>query len=215
MNIHKEIITKGWAKKSFSLCLFVIFSLNAMAQEAEMLSIADAFQFSVRTDYTADGSNAVSRPYLSRFGIEGWDNHTELALVLTTDWNQAEAAGQIYQAPAEVVAARTIAQPVVYMVTEEGYQNVTFFSLNMQYAYVVYLAPEIGYTWLLVSRIDGGSIQPLYQLSNDLSLLQEGPDKVAITDEAHANRRDNIDAFVSLAGRLASGQYHGINYIEK
>ena len=202
-------------RKLITLLVLALSATAAWAQEAEMLSVADAFQFSVRSDYTADGSNTLSRPYQSRLGIEGWDNHSELAIVMTTDWNQAEATGQTYQAPAEAVAAKTLAQPVVYQVTPEGFQNVTFFSLSMQYAYVLYFAPELSQTWLLVSRIDEGMIRPLYQLSNDLSLLPEGPDKASIVEEAHANRRDNIDAFVSLAGRLASGQYHGINYIEK
>ena len=198
---------------SLVVCLFSFSS--AAAQETEMLSVADGFQFSVRTDYTADGVNAMSRPYQSRFGVEGWDRHTALALVHITDMDKQLTAGQTWQAPAEAVAAETPAQPVVYMVTPEGYQNVTFFSGDMQYAYVLYFAPSQEQSWLLVSRVANGSITPLYQLSNDLTLLQETPEKASITSDAEANRRENLDAFVSLAGRLASGQYHGINYIER
>lgn len=202
----------GWVK-AFPLFLLFLIPLNINAQE--LLTVADAFQFTVRTDYTADGTNAVSRPYESRFGIEGWENHTSLALVLNSDIDLATSSGQTYSAPLEVAAAETPARPVVFMVTEEGYQNITFFSGDRQFAYVLYFAAEMQHSWLLVSRVGGGVIQPLYQLSNDLSLLVEGAEKEAIKDQAHANRRDNVDAFVSLAGRLASGQYHGINYIER
>ena len=199
------------------LLLFCLASsvLTVQAQTAEQLLVADAFQFSVRTDYTADGLNAMSRLYESRFGIEGWDNHMALALVLTSDIEQAATLGQTYKATVESSAAATPAKPVIYMLTQEGYQNVTFFSGDMQYAYVLYFAPESQRSWLLVSRVGGGSIQPLYQLSNDVSLLREDLQTDAVNDHASTNLRANVDAFVSLQGRLASGQYHGINYIEK
>ena len=195
--------------------LLALSSLTVQAQTDELLTIADAFQFSVRTDYTADGTNQISRPYESRFGIEGWTSHIELALVLNTDMEQARLAGREYKAAPEATAAAIPSKPVVYMITPEGYQNVTFFSGDMQYAYVLYFAPSEQRSWLLVSRVGGGNIQPLYQLSNDVQLLdarQRSTDLLKATDE---NRSANVDAFVSLSGRLASGQYKGINYIEK
>ncbi len=201
-------------KRNIFLCLFT-FLLFGSAAAQEQLVVADAFQFSVRTDYTADGLNAMSRPYESRFGIEGWDNHMALALVMTSDIEQAATVGQTYKTPVEVQAAATPAQPVVYQVTQENNQNVTFFSGDMQYAYMLYFAPETQRSWLLVSRIGGGALQPLYQLSNDVSLLREDLQTESATDHANTNLRDNVDAFVSLQGRLASGQYHGINYIER
>lgn len=201
-------------KRNIIFCLFT-FLLFGSAAAQEQLVVADAFQFSVRTDYTADGLNAMSRPYESRFGIEGWDNHMALALVMTSDIEQAATVGQTYKKPVEVQAAATPAQPVVYQVTQENNQNVTFFSGDMQYAYMLYFAPETQRSWLLVSRIGGGALQPLYQLSNDVSLLREDLQTESATDHANTNLRDNVDAFVSLQGRLASGQYHGINYIER
>ena len=195
--------------------LLALSSLTVQAQTEELLTVADAFHFSVRTDYTADGTNGISRPYESRFGIEGWTSHLELALVLNTDMEQARLAGREYKAAPETTAAAIPSKPVVYMITPEGYQNVTFFSGDMQFAYVLYFAPSEQRSWLLVSRVGGGYIQPLYQLSNDFQLLNDSQltaELIMATDE---NRSANVDAFVSLCGRLASGQYKGINYYEK
>lgn len=203
----------GMVKWFLPFCLFTFLPLSVVAQE--QLVVADAFQFSVRTDYTADGSNMLSRPYQSRFGIEGWSDHMALALVLTTDMEQASVTGQSYKAAPESAAAATPAQPVVYMASQEGYQNVTFFSSDKQYVYVLYFVPESQRSWLLVSRVGGGTIQPLYQLSNDTSLLTESQTTAELYAQSAQNKHENVDAFVSLTGRLASGQYHGINYIEK
>ena len=194
---------------------FIIYPLSFSSVAAqEKLLVADAFEFCVRMDYTADGQNGMSRNFPARFGVEGWDNHMSLALVMTADIEQAAKQGQPYKPTAEVEAAAHPALPVVYQHTDEGYQNVTFFSSDQQYAYVLYFAPEQQRSWLLVSRIGGGIIQPLYQLSNDVTML----DDTQLTADLliHYPELDsaNLDAFISLTGRLASGQYHGINYIE-
>jgi hypothetical protein len=184
--------------------LMMVLCQGLMVQAQEKLLVADGFDFTVRTDYTADGSMGLSRPYDSRFGTEGWENHTALALVLAEDPSAPEAK-----------AAATPAQPVVYMTTPEGYQNVTFFSSDMQYAYVVYFSPEQQRTWVLVSRINSGAIQPLYQLSNQVELLADQQLTAELLMAYPEHESKNLDAFISLAGRLASGQYHGIGYIEK
>lgn len=203
----------GMVRRFLPFYLFAFLPLCVAAQE--QLAVADAFQFCVRTDYTADGMNGMSRPYESRFGIEGWTNHMELALVLNTDMEQARQAGNEYTPSPEASAAVIPAKPVVYMTTPEGYQNVTFFSGDMLYAYVLYFAPSEQRSWLLVSRVGGGYIQPLYQLSNDLALLDDSQKTAELILATDDNRSANVDAFVNLCGRLASGQYKGINYIEK
>ena len=199
------------------LLLFCLTSsvLTVQAQTAEQLLVADAFQFSVRMDYTADGQNGITRPYQSRFGVEGWTNHMALALVMTSDIEIAKIHHQEFSAPQEAVAAATPARPVVYMTTPEGYQNVTFFSGDNQFAYVVYFSPQTSRSWLVVSRVGGGVIQPLYQLSNDIVTLSDNQISESLKTQTAENVVANVDAFVSLAGRLASGQYAGINYIEK
>ena len=211
VSLNNLLISK--VKRLLPFYLFAFLPFCATAQE--QLAVADAFQFCVRTDYTADGTNGMSRPYESRFGIEGWTNHMELALVLNTDMEQARLAGRDYTPSPETTAAAIPAKPVVYMTTPEGYQNVTFFSGDMQYAYVLYFAPSEQRSWLLVSRVGGGYIQPLYQLSNDLYLLDDSQKTAELILSTDDNRSANVDSFVNLCGRLASGQYKGINYIEK
>lgn len=184
--------------------IVIVLCQVVLLQAQEELLVADGFDFTVRTDYTADGSMGLSRPYTSRFGTEGWTNHTALALVLADS----------PQAP-EVKGAAQPAQPVVYMTTPEGNQNVTFFSGDMQFAYVLYFSPEHQRTWLLVSRISGGSILPLYQLSNDVVMLADEQLTADLLMSYPQHESANLDAFISLTGRLASGQYHAISYIEK
>lgn len=203
----------GLVKSMFLFCLFTFLPFNVAAQE--QLLVADAFQFTVRMDYTADGMNGITRPYQSRFGVEGWTNHMALALVMTSDIEMAKIRNQKYSAPQEAVAAATPALSVVYMITPEGYQNVTFFSGDKSYAYVLYFSPESSRSWLLVSRVGDGVIQPLYQLSNDSAMLPDSQLSESLRAQTAENVVANVDAFVSLVGRLASGQYAGINYIEK
>lgn len=202
----------GVAKWFLPFFLLTFLPLIAVAQEK--LLVADAFEFSVRMDYTADGQNGMSRNFPARFGVEGWDNHMSLALVMKADIEQAAQQGIPYKPTAEVEAAAEPAKPVVYQRTDDGYQNVTFFSGDRQYAYVLYFAPEQQRSWLLVSRIGGDIIQPLYQLSNDVTMLNDSQLSADLLIQYPELETANLDAFISLTGRLASGQYHGINYIE-